>query len=408
MQICSSGNPLPGRRGRHRRRPPDSTAPTASRQRREPRAPSTRPAQRSSSGESARGMVVQGNNVRVVGPGNEFGEMLSHREARRVDVGPRRNAQHRAMTRRPRDATIVAGHGATPQGDVGDVLAGATAGPVDYILFGGFGIAADRRSAWTRTTWSVRWLTTPDADQLSVATYNVENLSAATTRSKFDGAGRGRRDNLRRRTSCRWKRSRTTTERPTAATWTPPDAGPSCRGDHGGGRSEPTTGARSTRSTTRTGGTRREHPGGVPVQPGSGDVRRYGPAVTPRPGHRRPGRRGHAATDASPGASTRRTRRGRPAASHWSASSLFTGHEVIVVANHFNSKRGDQNADGRFQPPSAVLGGAATPAGAPSTASSTRSWRWTRWPASWCVGDLNDYQFSPAVSVLTTRRPRRG
>ena len=29
----------------------------------------------------------------------------------------------------------------------------------------------------------------------------------------------------------------------------------------------------------------------------------------------------------------------------------FQGRNVIVVANHFDSKGGDQNADGRFQPP---------------------------------------------------------
>ena len=33
------------------------------------------------------------------------------------------------------------------------------------------------------------------------------------------------------------------------------------------------------------------------------------------------------------------------------AEFVFQGRKVIVVANHFNSKGGDQSADGRFQPP---------------------------------------------------------
>ncbi len=41
----------------------------------------------------------------------------------------------------------------------------------------------------------------------------------------------------------------------------------------------------------------------------------------------------------------------RPAASRWWASSPFGGHTLFVVANHFNSKGGDDPLFGRFQPP---------------------------------------------------------
>ena len=37
------------------------------------------------------------------------------------------------------------------------------------------------------------------------------------------------------------------------------------------------------------------------------------------------------------------------------AEFVFQGRKVIVVANHFNSKGGDQSADGRFQPPNRSL-----------------------------------------------------
>ena len=61
--------------------------------------------------------------------------------------------------------------------------------------------------------------------------------------------------------------------------------------------------------------------------------------------------------------STRRTPRGTRAASRWRPSSPTTATQLFVIANHFNSKGGDQPLFGRFQPPIAQLGGAAAPAG---------------------------------------------
>jgi len=82
----------------------------------------------------------------------------------------------------------------------------------------------------------------------------------------------------------------------------------------------------------------------------------------------------------------------------------FRGKPVIVIANHFNAKGGDQNADGRFQFPaqssavqragqaSAVHGFVQDALGVDRRANVV------------VLGDLNDYQFSPALSVLRTGR----
>jgi predicted extracellular nuclease len=80
---------------------------------------------------------------------------------------------------------------------------------------------------------------------------------------------------------------------------------------------------------------------------------------------------------------------------------VFQGRKVIVVGNHFNSKGGDQSADGRFQPP-------------------TRSSETQRQQQATVLnnfvhqvlaadpranlvlaGDFNDYQFAPSMKTLT-------
>ena len=63
----------------------------------------------------------------------------------------------------------------------------------------------------------------------------------------------------------------------------------------------------------------------------------------------------------------------------------FRGKPVFVIANHFNSKGGDQNADGRFQFPAAVLDGAARRPGPgrPRLRRATSSTSTAR-PTSWC------------------------
>ena len=100
----------------------------------------------------------------------------------------------------------------------------------------------------------------------------------------------------------------------------------------------------------------RQHPRRLPLQPRPGHASSTAGGLDRRTGRRpaRRSRRSHGTrADPLPGrGSTRRTRSGRPAASR--SSGEFTvppASGVFVIANHFDSKGGDQNADGRFQFP---------------------------------------------------------
>ena len=82
----------------------------------------------------------------------------------------------------------------------------------------------------------------------------------------------------------------------------------------------------------------------------------------------------------------------------------FRGRRVIVIANHFNSKGGDQNADGRFQFPfqsSAVQRAGQASVEHDFVASALAVDRKANVVV---LGDLNDFQFSPALSALRTGR----
>ena len=80
----------------------------------------------------------------------------------------------------------------------------------------------------------------------------------------------------------------------------------------------------------------------------------------------------------------------------------FRGRRVIVIANHFKSKGGDQNADGRFQFP---FQSSAVQRAGQATAEHTfveDALTADRKADVVVLGDLNDFQFSPALSLLRT------
>jgi hypothetical protein len=81
---------------------------------------------------------------------------------------------------------------------------------------------------------------------------------------------------------------------------------------------------------------------------------------------------------------------------------LFNGKDVFVIANHFDAKLGDQNADGRFQFP--AQSSATQRAGQAQVEHDfvDKLLAIDKRADVVVVGDLNDYQFSPALSVLKT------
>ena len=122
-------------------------------------------------------------------------------------------------------------------------------------------------------------------------------------------------------------------------------------------------------------------------------------------GRRRPD--GPAAVRSARAASTRPTRPSTPAASRWRPSSPSTASTLFVIANHFNSKGGDQPLFGRFQPPVRSVRGPAAPAGdAGRRLRRATSSRPIRRRTSWSLGDLNDFEFSPPLRTLKDGGPR--
>ena len=80
----------------------------------------------------------------------------------------------------------------------------------------------------------------------------------------------------------------------------------------------------------------------------------------------------------------------------------FCGRKVFVIANHFNSKGGDQNADGRFQFP--AQSSTVQRAGQAQVVHDFAGQLLDvdRKVGVVVLGDLNDFQFSPSVAALRT------
>ena len=80
---------------------------------------------------------------------------------------------------------------------------------------------------------------------------------------------------------------------------------------------------------------------------------------------------------------------------------MFQGRKVIVVANHFNSKGGDQSADGRFQPPNRSSEVQRTQQATVLNAFVKDVLAADPNANVVLAGDFNDYQFSGPIKTLT-------
>ena len=141
--------------------------------------------------ESLEGMRVQLNNPVAVGPSNSFGEIpvLGDNGATASIRTTRGGIVLRANDGNPErvfldDAALA---GSTPAGvNVGDHFSGPAVGVVDYVA-GNFKL--ELTSALTRVSGGLAKETTspPASGQLAVASFNVENLDPTDPQSKFDG-----------------------------------------------------------------------------------------------------------------------------------------------------------------------------------------------------------------------------
>ncbi|TJZ51129.1 endonuclease/exonuclease/phosphatase [Streptomyces piniterrae] len=358
--------------------------------------------------ESLEGMRVSVGDAPVVGPTSSHHELW-------VTAEPRHNRTPRGGTLygsyadpnsgRVKVASLIPfAQQPFPVADVGDELTGSTAGPLDYDNYGGYTLQATELGKVTDHGPAPETTRKQKPDELAVATYNVENLSPATPQAKFDRLAKALVHNL-------------SAPDVVALEEVQDDNGPKNDGVVSAGE----TLKKLTDAIKAAGGPAYEwrqidpaddqdggQPGGNirvaflfnPERVSFTDVK-GGDATTPV---KVVADHGKAGLSVSPG-------RIAPADEAWKASrkplvgqfSLKNrpGSRVFVIANHFNSKGGDQGLDSRFQPPARTSETQRT-AQARLVNAFVKDLLAKDPKADVVVaGDLNDYQFSPALKALT-------
>ncbi|WP_073952392.1 endonuclease/exonuclease/phosphatase family protein [Streptomyces kebangsaanensis] len=301
--------------------------------------------------ESLEGMNVQVADARVVTASNPYSELW-------VTVKPDEN-------RSPRGGTVYGSYDSQntgrlqveslgpvadfPVANVGDTLAGPTTGPLDYNQFGGYTLVANRIGTLKSGGLQRETTRKQSPGELAVATYNVENLDPSD--ATFDAHAAAIVHNLR----------------------SPDIVSLEEIQDNNGAVDDGTVDASVTvtkliDAIVAAGGPRYDWRGVDPAdkqdggEPG-GNIRQVflfnsqRVSFTDRPGGDSITAagvtkvRGKAALTVSPG-------RINPAGEAWKSSRkplagefAFRGRTVIVIANHFASKGGDQGLTSQYQPP---------------------------------------------------------
>ncbi|WP_103884654.1 endonuclease/exonuclease/phosphatase family protein [Actinacidiphila yanglinensis] len=355
---------------------------------------------------SLEGMNVQIGSSRVVGATDPYSELW-------VTVKPKENPTKRGGTlyegydgpnsgRLMVQSLIPTSTSAFPTANVGDTLNGTTAGPLDYNQFGGT-YAIQARTLGTVKSGGITPEVTAKAksDQATIATYNVENLAPDNPQSKFDALAKGLVTNLR----------------------SPDVVALEEIQDNDGAKDDGVVAAdqtltKLTAAIVAAGGPHYQWREIDPVndkdggEPG-GNIRQ---AFLFNPD--RVGFTDHAGGDSTTavgitgtGNSTELTAspgRIAPNDTAWTDSRkplagefTFRGKKLFVIANHFDSKGGDQGIDSRFQPP--VRSSEVQRVRQAIIEHDFVQQLETADPKAEVVvlGDLNDYQFSPAVTSLT-------
>ncbi len=355
--------------------------------------------------ESREGMLVQVNDARVVGPSNSFGEQFvttKPDQATTIRGGTEITAENAIPSGR---VEVIPANGAKPGVNVGDVFTGATVGPVDYSNFGGYVIAATTLGAKQDNGLVPVSATPQSSKQLAVATYNVENLAPSDPDTKYQRLAEGVVTNLASPDVIAVEEVQDNT----GAT------------DDGVVAADQTL-TKLTAAIVAAGGPQyqwreidpvNDKDGGQPggnirvvflfnparvsfVDRGSSTVDRSTTGTAVVKSH------GNPDLTLSPG-------RIDPANPVWSTSRkplvgefLFRGNQVFVVGNHFDSKGGDESADGRFQFPE--QSSTVQRAGQAQVVHDfvQKILDVDRKADVVVLGDLNDFQFSPSVAALRT------
>ncbi|WP_443063646.1 lamin tail domain-containing protein [Streptomyces sp. NBC_00663] len=289
-----------------------------------------------------------------------------------------------------------------PVANVGDELSGTTAGPLDYSTYGGYILQATQLGTLTDNGLKQEVTRRQKGDELAVATYNVENLDALDAQEKFDRLAAGVAVNLNSPGIVALEEIQDDNGATNDGTLT----------------SEETL-TKFTAAIRAAGGPRyswryitpeNNTDGGEP----GGNIRQvflFNP--------KRVDFVDRAGGDATTATSVVKTRKGaqltyspgriNPTSDAWDSSRKplvgefrFHGESVVVIANHFTSKGGDQPLHGRYQQPTRS---SETQRAAQATEVNTfvKSLLAADKDAKAVVlGDLNDYEFSNTVKTLTS------
>ncbi|MGW3340441.1 endonuclease/exonuclease/phosphatase family protein [Streptomyces sp. NPDC001009] len=350
--------------------------------------------------ESLEGMNVRVGDARVVTGTDPYSELWvtvkpnEHRTSRGGTVYGSYDSQNTGRLQ-------VQSLGATedfPKANVGDTLAGATTGPLDFNQFGGYTLVAS--SLGTLKSGGLERETTraQARGELAVATYNVENLDPSD--ATFDAHASAIVNNLR----------------------SPDIVSLEEIQDDNGAKDDGTVSAGATvgkliDAIVAAGGPRYDWRSIDPVdkqdggEPG-GNIRQvflFNPervSFTDRAGGDSTTAvgvvkdRGKARLTVSPG-------RIDPANTAWANSRkplvgefVFRGRTVFVVANHLNSKGGDQPLTGQYQPP---VRSSETQRHAQATEVNTfvkDLLRIQKDADVIALGDMNDFEFSDTAKIL--------
>ncbi|MFD5916698.1 lamin tail domain-containing protein [Kitasatospora sp. NPDC058201] len=350
--------------------------------------------------ESLEGMRVRIDDAAVVGPTSSFGEIpvVPQGSTTRTTRG---GILLRAGDGNPERIVLDDVLAPVPTAKVGDTLTGATVGVVDYS-FGNFKLLPTTTPTVTSGGLAAETTAAPAAGELATATFNVENLSPNDPQSKFDGLAAAVVTNLRAPDLVALEEIQDNN----GAT------------DNGTVAADQTL-ARLTAAITAAGGPSYSYRQINPVdgqdggQPG-GNIRQVflyrtdrGLTFTDRPGagsstaNSVVNSGGTPALAYSPG-------RIDPGNSAFGASRKplagefrWNGRPVFVIANHFNSKGGDQPLFGRYQQP-ARPSETQRHAQAGVVKTFTDQLLAVDPNASVIVlGDINDFEFSQTADLLT-------
>ncbi|MDX6743376.1 lamin tail domain-containing protein [Actinocorallia sp. A-T 12471] len=363
--------------------------------------------------EAREGMLVSVADVRVVGA-TAYGEIW-------VQTKPKQNPSERG-------GTVYAGYdkqnsgriqlhalGTAPKVDVGDTLKGVSSGPLHYQNYGGYSIHTTVFGT-EKDGGIKRQVVAPlpaNSKAVGIATYNVENLSARDAASKFEQLAEGIVHNLGSPDIVALEEIQDNTgtlngvEDPTVAAdqtlakftaaiqaaggpayeWRQIDPVAHSDGGAPGGNIRQVFLFNPARGVTFV-----DRPGGDATTPVK--------VVTTKTG--KGGKDVNVSLSVSPG-------RIDPASTAWNASRkplvgefTFQGRQLFVIANHFNSKGGDQPLHGRNQPPVRITEAQRLQQAALVNAFVDDLSKASKNKAEVVVlGDINDFEFSQVMDVLT-------